>query len=178
MDIHLLVKLTARAWSLDILAVMGEGVPGRQAALLHATGAGRTAFAQSLQHLTEIGLVERNPGHGHPLRPEYRLTPAGHIAAAMAARVRAVTEESDALRLRRRTWTLPILAMSGEPRFFAEFRSVLAPITDRALSQALKALDAESWVARRVDPEAYPLRPQYLAVGTGAALHDALGLRF
>ena len=87
MDIKLLVKISARAWSLDILAQMYRGVPGRQAALLSATQAGRTAFSKSLAHLVELGLVERNPGHGHPLRPEYRLTDRGKIAAAMADRV-------------------------------------------------------------------------------------------
>ncbi len=28
-----------------------------------------------------LGLVIRNPGYGHPLRPEYILTPEGHAAA-------------------------------------------------------------------------------------------------
>ena len=69
MDMEFLVKLTARAWSLSILARLDAGVPGRQAPLLAATGAGRTAFAQSLAHLHALGLLERNPGHGHlPLK--------------------------------------------------------------------------------------------------------------
>ena len=74
MDINLLVKITQRAWSMNILALMHEGTAGRQATLLAKTGAGRTAFAQSLHHLIELNLVQRNPGHGHPLRPEYILT--------------------------------------------------------------------------------------------------------
>ena len=58
MDIEFLVKLTARAWSLSILARLDAGVPGRQAPLLAATGAGRTAIAQSLAHLHALGLLE------------------------------------------------------------------------------------------------------------------------
>ena len=87
MDITLLVNVTARAWSLDILARIAEGTPCRQAPLIAATGAGRTAFAASLSHLTSLGLLERNPGHGHPLRPEFRLTQDGERIAPIAARI-------------------------------------------------------------------------------------------
>ena len=80
MDISEIVNVASRAWALPILNCLHGGVPGRQAPLLAATGAGRTAFAQSIGHLIEIGLVERNPGHGHPLRPEFRLTEAGKAA--------------------------------------------------------------------------------------------------
>ena len=85
MDINLLVKLSSRAWSLPILAQIARGVACRQAPLIAATGAGRTAFGASLTHLIDLKLLERNPGHGHPLRPEFRLTPAGQAAAAMGA---------------------------------------------------------------------------------------------
>ena len=37
MDIETLVKLTSRSWSLNILALLHSGVPGRQAPLLAAT---------------------------------------------------------------------------------------------------------------------------------------------
>ena len=84
MDINALVNMTSRAWGLPILAAFHDGVPGRQAPLLAATGASRTAFGQSLDHLIECGLVERNPGYGHPLRPEFRLTSAGDKAARVA----------------------------------------------------------------------------------------------
>lgn len=35
-----------------------------------------------MDHLIKIGLLERNPGYGHPLRPEFRLTQLGIEAAA------------------------------------------------------------------------------------------------
>ncbi len=140
MDINLLVKLTARAWSLPILASLHQGVPGRQAPLLAATGAGRTAFAASLAHLLQLGLLERNPGHGHPLRPEFRLTATGQEAAAMAARLLGTVACAEGALLRR-SWTVPILALTGQPRRFSAIRSELSPITDRALSASLKQLE-------------------------------------
>jgi hypothetical protein len=47
-DIAALVNVSSRAWSLAILGALASGTSGRQAALLSATGAGRTAFAASL----------------------------------------------------------------------------------------------------------------------------------
>ena len=137
MDINLLVKLTERAWSLRILTAMHEGVPGRQAMLLKETGAGRTAFAQSLAHLVALGLVERNPGHGHPLRPEFRLTAQGHAMAGVAHRIDALGLGEPGRLLLRRAWTVPVLAVSHQPRFFSQIKGDLAGITDRALSQSL-----------------------------------------
>ena len=106
MDIKDLVNLTSRAWALTILARMQEGVPGRQAPLLVATGAGRSAFALSMDHLIEIGLVERNPGHGHPLRPEFRLTEAGARAAPLAKGIEGAAGRAHH-RLLRKSWTVP-----------------------------------------------------------------------
>jgi len=169
MDITALVNITSRAWSLPILAQMNDGTQGRQAPLVAATGAGRTAFAQSMDHLMQIGLVERNPGHGHPLRPEFRLTDRGRQAAAMASRVMAATGAED-LALLRRAWTLPVLTTLGNTSHFNHIRRNLGPITDRALSQSLRLMEDRAWVARRVDATARPPRPLYRAINTGAVI--------
>ena len=169
MDITLLVNITSRAWALPILAKLHEGVPGRQAALLTATGAGRTAFAQSMEHLVTLGLVERNPGHGHPLRPEFRLTEPGRAAASLASRIQIVSE-GQGRDLLRRAWTLPILTSLAKPRPFNDIRRSLVPITDRALSQSLKAMEARDWVERSVDDIARPPRSIYSAINLGSEI--------
>lgn len=177
MDINLIVKISARAWSLPILAALHRGVPGRQAALLSETQASRTAFAQSLRHLLELGLLERNPGHGHPLRPEYRLTAKGVKAAAMAEEIERASPQTAENTLLRRAWTLPILAVSAQPRFFSEIKNDLPMITDRALSQSLKSLQNANWLARRVDAQVHPPRAQYQAANAGACISQAVSLR-
>ncbi|MEM9550804.1 MAG: winged helix-turn-helix transcriptional regulator [Pseudomonadota bacterium] len=174
MDTGLLVKITSRAWSIRILALLAKGVPGRQASLLTASGASRTAFGQSLQHLITLGLLERNPGHGHPLRPEYRLTRLGTEVAATAHKITQLFPTDHEVPLLRRAWTLPVLAVSGRPRFFADIKSDLAPITDRALSQSLKQLMAEGWVDRRINATAHPPRPLYQAANDGARIQSLI----
>ncbi|WP_341366684.1 winged helix-turn-helix transcriptional regulator [Yoonia sp. BS5-3] len=172
MDISLFVNMTSRAWSLPILARLHDGVPGRQAPLLAATGASRTAFAQSMEHLIQIGLLERNPGHGHPLRPEFRLTQIGIRAAALAHKINRITQDEDTALLRR-SWTLPVLAALYEPRHFNDIRRGLGRITDRALSQSLRAMEDRCWVSRRINDAARPPRALYTAINTGQLISQA-----
>ena len=173
MHISQLVNLTSRAWCLPILSAMHSGTAGRQAPLIHATGAGRTAFAQSMAHLIEIGVMERNPGHGHPLRPEFRLTPHGVKAAEIAHSVQsaAAPQNRDLLR---RSWTVPILASLTQPRHFKDIKIRLPAATDRALSQSLKLLESNTLLDRRVDIAAHPPRPIYSATNDGKAISQAV----
>ncbi|MEM1364953.1 MAG: winged helix-turn-helix transcriptional regulator, partial [Pseudomonadota bacterium] len=167
MDINLLVNLSARAWALPLLACMHRGVAGRQAALIHATGAGRTAFRQSLDHLLEMKLLERNPGHGHPLRPEFRLTALGARVAYVADQVEQLVPGEEQQVLLRRAWTLPVLSRLEEPMRFTEIKRGLPTITDRALSLSLQRLEQARWLQRDVDTEARPPRAIYAARDEG-----------
>lgn len=172
MDIASFVNLTSRAWALPILSSLHDGVAGRQAPLLAATGASRTAFAQSLDHLIQSGLLERNPGYGHPLRPEFRLTPAGVSAAAIANKIHSASAHEDQ-DLLRRSWTVPVLTALHTPRHFNDIKRSLHTVTDRALSQSLKALEVRDWVRRSVDGQARPPRSLYSAVNTGKVISTA-----
>lgn len=172
----MLVKITSRAWALNILALMDSGVPARQAPLLSATKAGRTAFRASLDHLIDLSLLERNPGHGHPLRPEYRLTALGQEIAPLAGKIMKTTSGENANALIRKSWTLPILAVTKEPRHFIEIKRELAPVTDRALSQTLQHLHRHDWLHRDVDLSAQPLRPTYRATNMGHTLSTTLNM--
>ena len=169
MDIGTFVNITSRAWALPILSNLHAGIAGRQAPLLAATGASRTAFAQSMDHLIAMGLIERNPGFGHPLRPEFRLTQMGITVAAIASKIRGVSTEGDQ-DLLRRSWTLPVLTSLHTPSHFSDIKRSLRTITDRALSQSLKSMEARNWVCRSVDAAARPPRSIYCAVNTGGLI--------
>jgi len=173
MDIKLLVNIASRAWAFPILWSLHNGTAGRQAPLLVATGAGRTAFTQSMDHLVEIGMTERNPGHGHPLRPEFRLTKKGKEVAAIANQIKTAVDDSEH-EVIRRAWTLPILAELKAPRHFNELKRHLPSITDRALSQALKSMEELDWVNRTVDVSSRPPRTAYVAISTGKIVCEIL----
>lgn len=170
MNIKNLVKLTSKAWTVSILAQIGAGVPGRQAALRKATGAGRTAFGQSLSHLLDMELLEKTPGHGHPLRPEYQLTAQGNTLTEPAIAIDTLLHDTPEAGLTRRMWVLPLLGCTQSPQAFTALAKALPPITDRALSQALNRLQNAGWIHRDVDIAARPPRATYCAIGTGALI--------
>lgn len=172
----MLVKLTSRAWSLDILALLHAGVSGRQAPLLAATSASRTSFTSSLDHLVQLGLLERNPGHGHPLRPEFRLTPKGVDAAETASRIVQAVPDDGEFALLRLSWTVPVLALTDTPRRFSAIKTRLAQITDRALSTSLHQLEARRWLRRDIDTSERVPYPTYLAVNRGFQINRAIDL--
>jgi len=174
MDIQELVNITSRAWALDILACLARGVPGRKAALLAATGAGRTAFSASLEHLIALGLLERNPGHGHPLRPEFRLTDRGRPAAVIAQRVKEALPAEPQTALLRRSWTLPILSLTREPMRFSGIKEGLGHVTDRALSQALNVLETNALMVRTLELEQRVPFPLYQAINAGNRISRVL----
>jgi DNA-binding HxlR family transcriptional regulator len=169
MDIKFFVNVTSRAWALPILSNLHAGIAGRQAPLLAATGASRTAFAQSMDHLIKMGLLERNPGYGHPLRPEFRLTQIGVTFAAIANKIQSVSADEDQ-DLLRRSWTLPVLSTLHAPNHFNDIKRNLRTISDRALSQSLQSMEVRNWVHRSVDEAARPPRSIYSAVNTGGMI--------
>ena len=169
---NLIVNVCSKAWALPILAAMGDGVPGRQATLLTATGAGRSAFAASMNHLIHLQLVRRRGGHGHPLRPEFELTQPGQAVAAFAWTAIQQLGTAEDKALLRRTWTYPVIAVLSREDAYGEVRRALSPITDRALSQSLQALEHAKWIARDVDAKARPPKPAYLTVGVGLNLAE------
>lgn len=176
MDIPLLVNVTSRAWSLKILALLDAGTPGRQAPLIAATKASRSAFAASLDHLIQLGLLERNPGHGHPLRPEFRLTQLGMTTAAVAGRIMGNVRDDKAFAIVRRSWAVPVLAVTSTPQRFSAIKSELGTITDRALSQSLGVLEDHQWLRRDIDASHRSPFPTYHAVNTGRDINQAIGL--
>ena len=171
MSIEELIALCHHRWSPPVLAELGRTRGARFVVLMNRLGVGRASLQRALAALVELGLVRRNPGYGHPLRPEYVLTPEGEEAAARCARLLAAVDGKAGVLLRK--WSLPVLAaLRGNTRF-SELREALPGITARALALALKDLERAGLVTRRVE-ETYPPSTVYAATAEAARLQRIL----
>jgi DNA-binding HxlR family transcriptional regulator len=141
-----LIELFHHRWAAPALALLAERGGARFVELQRRLGVGRESLRRALDALIESGLVRRNEGYGHPLRPEYLLTPNGRRVARVAAGVVGAGDADTLLR----KWSVPVLAELGRERRFTELRSGLTDITPRALAQALQELEAAGYVDREV----------------------------
>ena len=133
-------RLTAGRWLLPLVALVGARQGARFAEML-SLGLSRSVLAASLAQLIEAGWLRRNPGHGHPLRPEYLLTATGRPIAAWCERVMVQRARLDLERHDLGRWSLPLLfELSKRERRFSELETRLSPVTPRALSLTLKQM--------------------------------------
>src|SRR5947207_13068422 len=69
------IRLFHHRWAVPVLAELRRERGSRFVTLANRIGVTRDSLRRTLSALIDDGLVERNPGYGHPLRPEYVLTP-------------------------------------------------------------------------------------------------------
>lgn len=169
-DFQRLPQFFHRRWTVPILAELSVRRGCKFAWLVHTLGAGRAVVRQTLDDLIDLGLVQRNAGYGHPLRPEYLLTDRGRAVAPACAALMGALRAADVLDVGLKKWSMPTLAAvgSGADRFGAIARR-LGGATDRAVSLALKDLRAVRLIDRRVDAGAPPA-PIYATTTRGLAL--------
>jgi DNA-binding HxlR family transcriptional regulator len=161
-------------WTVPVLALLAEEKGARFARLVGALGLPRDSLVQTLDHLAAIGWIMRNPGHGHPLRPEYVLTPAGQEVGAACARMMDVRRRLAVGSTSLPRWSLPIIGRLDEDwARFTDLRNDLVPVTSRALSLNLQQMVAGRVVARRVK-EDYPPTPLYGLAPLGRELAASL----
>lgn len=166
------IALFHHRWAAPILAELRRQKGSRFAALAGILGVSRESLRRTLVALIELDLVARNPGYGHPLRPEYVLTARGELVARRCSRLLAVLGEERDVALRK--WSLPVLIALRQAGRFSELRDELPGITPRALAMALKDLQAAGLVDRRVDEDAYPPTVVYAPTRAARPLQRAL----
>ena len=172
MSIEELIALCHHRWSAPVLAELGRARGARFVVLVNRLGVGRASLQRTLAALVELGLVRRNPGYGHPLRPEYKLAPKGEEVAARCRRLLEALGDEREVALRK--WSLPVLVALRRTSRFSELRDELPGITPRALALALKDLQSAGLVKRIVDEDAYPPTVRYGATDTARPLQRAL----
>lgn len=167
--------LSSSRWFVPLLALLHREQGARYVRLSKRLGLSRSMLRRVLGRALAAGWVMRNPGHGHPLRPEYILTESGRAAAAWCDRVIEAREllglgaPGDLGR-----WALPLVAAMAQRDWmrFSQLQAMLEPITPRALSLALKQLLRQDLLERRLE-ESYPPLPFYRLTSRGALLAEA-----
>ncbi len=149
-------------WSLPVLAELSALGGAKFVTLTQRLGVNRESLRATLDALIELGLVQPNAGHGHPMRPEYLLTAAGARLAPACARIVAALRELDAEDVALRKWSLPVARslVTGDGRFNS-LKARLPGVTPRALSIALQSLQDAGLVERRVEETSRPPTPVY-----------------
>jgi DNA-binding HxlR family transcriptional regulator len=169
-----LVALFHNRWSVPILAELHRQRGSRFVTLSRGLGMSRESLRRTLAALVESGLVGRNPGYGHPLRPEYVLTTSGEALARACGPLVDRLREDDLEDVGLKKWSMPVVfALAAGPRRFSELRDLLKGISPRALALALKDLEAADLVDRRVTDD-YPPATVYRLTETGRPLATLL----
>ena len=165
-----LVALFHNRWSVPILAELHRQRGSRFVTLSRILGLSRESLRRTLNALMASGLVGRNPGYGHPLRPEYVLTSSGERIARACGPLVEQLRRSDLQEIGLKKWSMPVVYALGEgPRRFSELREALEGVSPRALALALKDLEAAGLVDRRVTDD-YPPATVYRLTRAGRPL--------
>jgi DNA-binding HxlR family transcriptional regulator len=170
-----LLELCRSRWAIPVLAALHPGGGAKFVKLASDLGCGRESLSRTLRALEELDYVMRNPGHGHPLRPEWVLTPWGQGAAPACARLEKLLATASGGEACRRRWSLAALLLAGRGlERFGELSEALPGVTARALAQTLKELCAAGLVERRVLEDEHPPRAVYAPTRAGRRLLPAI----
>lgn len=146
-----LMALFHRRWACPVMAELHRSEGAKFISLVQTLGANAGAMRQTLDELIDLGWIRRNPGYGHPLRPEYLLTRQGERLAPSCAELDRSMRALDIQETALRKWSMPTLYVIGDrPTRFSEVTDALNRATDRAVSIALKDLTGADLIERRL----------------------------
>lgn len=166
-----LPRLFHHRWAVPTLAALdATGGAAKFVTLRNRVGASRDSLRRTLRALIDAGLVRRNPGHGHPMRPEYMLTRLGRRLAPASATLLDELESLGIEEIALNKWSLPVAcALEAAGGRFGRVRAALGEVTPRALARALRDLQRAGIVERRL-VDGYPPYTEYRLTGRGRRL--------
>ena len=163
-----LSQLTHSRWALPALAYVAQHGGCKFVTMSRQLGAPPGSLRRALERLGTLGLVVRNPGYGHPMRPEYILGPVGERSAGLPAALLQWAARDGVADEVLKKWQLPVLVSVGPERArFHEIQHGL-PVTARALSLALKSHHTLGLLEREVEAS-FPPVPRYSLTAQGLA---------
>jgi len=170
MDYTQVHELAEYRWIAPVLRELRRAEGAKFVTLVRRLEANDGAMRRTLARLMQKKWVMRNPGFGHPSRPEYILTSVGLRVAPIADSLVSRLERKHHLSVLENRWALPILyALQSGPMQHAALKRALSGISPRSLSLALKFLQSEGLVIRKVTTD-QPPQTRYLLSRSGRAL--------
>ncbi len=163
-----LSALVHHRWVLPILAELYRDDGCKFVTLVNRLTISRDSLSRTLEHLRTLGLAVKNPGYGHPLRPEYVLTPSGQLIGSDALTLMNTLRDLGITEVALKKWSLPVtLAVhTGFVRFSALLEA-FPGLTSRGLTISLRDLETNGLIQREAG-SVYALTPK------GARIADAL----
>lgn len=171
---EILRALGGNRWAVPVMALLSRDGGARFAVIARAFDLSHHSLVRCLEYLRTSGWVIPNPGHGHPLRPEYLLSESGRPVGALCERIAAQRDRLKLAATDLPRWSLAVTAgLAPDWTRFGELQTRLNPVTPRALSQTLQTMIGHDLVKRRLE-DRYPPVALYGLTGRGQDLAGAL----
>jgi DNA-binding HxlR family transcriptional regulator len=137
-----LLTLTRHRWNVPVMARLGGG-PAGFTALAEDLSASRDSLSRALKALIVPGWVQRGE--------TWKLTRTGGRIAKRCAAIATTARKQETSSVMYKRWSLPIAAaLTSWSLHFNELRLMLPGISPRALTLALKELQAAGLVHREI----------------------------
>lgn len=169
----LLISLCHFRWAIPLIAEMHRTDGSKFVTLAHCLSISRDSLKRTLAGLVERGWVMKNPGYGHPLRPEYVLSATGRRLGPVCQELNQLLASLGHAGIGLQKWSLPVLCVLAQGALrFSEIKNALADATPRAVTLALKEL-GEAGLVERAVVDRYPPTAVYCLRGDGTPLASA-----
>lgn len=169
-----LSQLGRYRWIVPVVAHLSEAGGAKFVTMLNRLCLPRDTLVRTLQAGIDAGWIMRNPGYGHPLRPEYVLTPEGD---RMGLACRAITTTQARLALppdALNRWSLPIVRLiAGGTHRFNDLSRGMPAATPRALTLNLKSMLGHRLIGREITAQ-FPPKVDYVLTSRGQRLAQAI----
>jgi DNA-binding HxlR family transcriptional regulator len=158
-------------WSVPTVARIHRDGPQRVSQLQQAFNASRDTLADTLRRLEQAGVIVRQPT---PRGAICFLTPAGHAVGEACIEAVDAVQAMDIVPLALKKWPMLVLVAIGRGSGrYNQVRADLPGITPRALTLALKDLQAAGLVERTIE-HTYPPSSLYSLTERGQGLFPVM----
>ena len=154
-------------WAIPIMAEIYRNIGVKFIYLHKKLLINKGVLSKTLQVLRDASYIQKNPGYGHPLRPEYIINKHAKIIAGKCRKIYETLVDAKLQHLLTSKWNLPvIMVMQDKSLRFSELKKEIYAITSRSLTKILKFLENEKILERTITSEYpptshYHLRPRF-----------------